>query len=202
MRGVNFILNRVFLFDIDGTLTPPRQSINEEFASFLEAWGATHTFYLTTGSDLPKVKEQLPQSILNLAAGIFCCMGNELFTHGGDHCVYRHEFTPSPALLEDLQSFLDHSDYPFPHRKEPHIEHRPGMINFSIPGRGSSLDDRRAYRWLDERQRERLTIRDVLCNKHTDLDVSIGGEISLDIYSRGNDKSQSIQYIMDHDQPS
>ena len=200
MRGVNFVLSRVFLFDIDGTLTPHRQPIDPEFLEFFLDWAPKNRFYLTTGSDIDKVKEQLPPEVLNFSAGIFCCMGNQLIEDG--KVVYSNEFTPSDGLLEDLQSFLDHSDFPHPWREEPHIERRPGMINFSIPGRGIDSDLRRTYTIMDSRWRERLTIAEVLMNKYPELDVSIGGKISLDIYPKGNDKSQSVDYIMSHSCPS
>jgi len=194
-------LNKIYLFDIDGTLTPHRQSIAPEFLEFFLDWASNNKFYLTTGSDFEKVQEQLPQELLNLSEGIFCCMGNQLFKSGGKELVYQNSFTPSDGLLETLQSYLDSSDFPHPWRTEPHIEYRVGMINFSIPGRGSDLKMRETYSRFDEKCRERLGIKEVLMNKHPEVDVSIGGKISLDIYQKGNDKSQSVNYIMQHDKP-
>ena len=34
---------------------------------------------------------------------------------------------------------------------------------------------------------------------YPEIDVSIGGKISLDIYPKGNDKSQSVSYVMKED---
>ena len=190
-------MNRTYLFDIDGTLTPHRQPIVPDFLEFFLNWASNNKFYLTTGSDIDKVKEQLPPEVLSLSAGTFCCMGNQLIED--DRVIYSNEFTPPDKLLEDLQSFLDHSDFPFPWREEPHIEVRPGMINFSIPGRGIDAELRRIYTIMDDRWRERLTIAEILMNKYPELDVSIGGKISLDIYPKGNDKSQSVSYVVRKD---
>ena len=48
-----------YIFDVDGTLTPARQPATKEFLSFFETWAKENTFYLCSGSDLEKIKEQL-----------------------------------------------------------------------------------------------------------------------------------------------
>ena len=201
MRGINFVLSRVFLFDIDGTLTPHRQPIVPEFLEPFLNWASNNKFYLTTGSDFGKVQEQLPEELLKLSEGVFCCMGNQLFVDGGRKLVYQNNFMPGEKLIKTLGSYLDSSDFPHPWRTEPHIEYRVGMINFSIPGRGSDIEMRETYNRFDAKCRERLRIKEVLTNMYPEIDASIGGKISLDIYPKGNDKSQSVNYIMRHDRP-
>ena len=51
----------VYLFDVDGTLTPHRKPIKEEFADVFLNWVRTKQkkVYLITGSDIDKIKEQL-----------------------------------------------------------------------------------------------------------------------------------------------
>ena len=58
---------RVYIFDVDGTLTPARQPATQEFLTFFEDWAKEHTFYLCSGSDLEKIEEQLPSEILSLS---------------------------------------------------------------------------------------------------------------------------------------
>jgi len=193
--------NRAYLFDVDGTLTPPRQSMDKEFAGLFREWATQNVFYIVSGSDLDKICEQVPQDILNLARGIFCCMGNQLFLAGGAQEVYCDPFEPSEELLEVLERFMEKSDYPHPHRTGNHIERRPGMVNFSVVGRNATLDDRRRYAFFDHKTRERETLRGIIINKFPHLDVSIGGEISIDIYPRGNDKSRAVRWILNNHPP-
>jgi len=195
-------MNKRYLFDIDGTLTPPRQHMLPTFANFFKGWAQTNVFYLVTGSDFKKVQQQVPQDILDMAAGIFCCMGNELLEEGGDKLIYRNAFEIPEELIEELHSFLRDSQYSLPWREEPHIETRVGMVNFSICGRGCRPTARKRYAAYDGATGERERIRDILINKFPDLDVAIGGQISLDIFPRGNDKSQSVHYLLQqsHDQ--
>ena len=73
------INQNVYIFDIDGTLTPPRQKINKQFASFFASFCTQNAVFLATGSDYKKVKEQITKNIISKVDGIFTCMGNELW---------------------------------------------------------------------------------------------------------------------------
>jgi len=189
-------MSKRYLIDIDGTLTPSRQSMLPTFANFFKRWAEKNRFYLVTGSDFEKVQEQIPQDILDLAQGIFCCMGNELLEDGGNKLIYRNTFELPEGLVETLHSFLQSSQYSLPWRTEPHIETRVGMINFSICGRGCNLAARNRYAAYDGATGERERIRDILTNQFPELDIVIGGQISLDIFPRGSDKSQSVHYLL------
>ena len=48
--------NKCFLFDVDGTLTEPRQRMTEEFALFFSDWMEGKDVFLVSGSDFPKIK--------------------------------------------------------------------------------------------------------------------------------------------------
>ena len=190
---------RTFIFDIDGTLTPPRQPMTAEFFKFFEPWCEENNFYLVTGSDFEKVREQVPLEILKLASGIFCCMGNELYEKAGQVLVYRNSFEPSHSLVRTLEYYVENSCYPVDWRRKPHIEYRTGMVNFSTCGRGSNSAERLRYRNFDRSTGERKWVQAALRKKFQSLEISIGGEISLDIYPKGGDKSQSLSHILGKD---
>ncbi len=59
-------MKRAFLFDVDGTLTDPRQSMEDDFESFFEQFCTREAVYLVSGSDLKKIQEQIPENILKL----------------------------------------------------------------------------------------------------------------------------------------
>ena len=60
-----------YLFDVDGTLTAPRQKMDiSSVFSFLDLL-ENKNFFLITGSDLPKLLEQIPHSIISRANGYF-----------------------------------------------------------------------------------------------------------------------------------
>lgn len=68
-----------YLFDIDGTLTDPRQKISPEFEEFFFNWMQDRKVFLVTGSDMVKVREQLSERIIDACSGIFCSMANEFY---------------------------------------------------------------------------------------------------------------------------
>ncbi len=53
------------LFDVDGTLTAPRDEATEEMKSFLKTLGEKVTVGIVGGSDLVKQQEQMGANIVN-----------------------------------------------------------------------------------------------------------------------------------------
>ena len=49
-------MDKIFIFDVDGTLTPSRLRMTEKFAKFFDKWSSENKYYLVTGSDLDKTK--------------------------------------------------------------------------------------------------------------------------------------------------
>ena len=57
----------MFLFDVDGTLTPSRQKMDKEFSKFFSNFCKNNDVYLVTGSDRDKTVEQLGKTLYNLS---------------------------------------------------------------------------------------------------------------------------------------
>ncbi|MDR2252151.1 MAG: hypothetical protein LBD98_04985 [Endomicrobium sp.] len=49
----------IYVFDMDGTLTPSRQPMQKEFAKWFKKFIARNDVYLVTGSDIGKIKSQI-----------------------------------------------------------------------------------------------------------------------------------------------
>ena len=45
------------MFDVDGTLTPARSLMDDQFKNFFLEWSESKLIYLVSGSDLKKIKE-------------------------------------------------------------------------------------------------------------------------------------------------
>ena len=191
-------MKKIYIFDVDGTLTPSRLPMTKEFKKFFKEWVKENNFYLVTGSDLPKLQEQM-EGLEIYSSGIFTCCGNEHWEADPavhpKHCdlIYEHKFKPPQNLLTYLGEQLRMSDY-FA-RCGNHIENRGSMLNFSIVGRDCTLEERANYFEYDCKFKERETIASYIRNSWTDLDAVIGGQISIDIYPKGNDKSQILKHI-------
>tara|TARA_R110002153_G_scaffold1580_16_gene8158 strand:+ start:15977 stop:16783 length:807 start_codon:yes stop_codon:yes gene_type:complete len=186
----------IYLFDVDNTLTPPRTIIEEEFHGVFDKWLTSlprdSEVYFATGSDMRKIRAQVPDDIISRLAGVFSCMANQLIIR--DDLQYEHSFKAPEGLIEDLDLFLGVSNFKI--RAGNHIEYRPGMVNFSVVGRNASTEQRQSYHEFDAKEGERQKIAAFLNEKYEgQLEVSIGGEISIDIVEPGRDKSQAIKWL-------
>ncbi|MDJ0614643.1 MAG: HAD-IIB family hydrolase [Rhizobiaceae bacterium] len=186
-------MNHIFLFDVDGTITPPRQSMNPQFAEFFDDFVQKHLVFLVSGSDYKKICKQVPPYILSHCAGVYGCSGAEYVEAGKTVFQNHHPFCQD--LINDLTRFVEGSSYPRRHGK--HLEHRPGMLNVSVVGRNANLEERRHYHAWDNNLRERETYVSKLMKKYPDYEASCGGEISIDIVPRGWNKSVVKKYILE-----
>ena len=191
-------MDRIFIFDVDGTLTPSRLPMTEKFQRFFKEWSNKNKFYLVTGSNIEKLQEQMCMYDIE-AEGIFTCCGNQFWrpdphiTNISAELIYDNEFKVSRKLKKLLGTILSNSIYP--HRYGNHIEDRGSMVNFSIVGRDCSQEQREEYFKWDNEKGERKIIAQAIKEKFPDLDAVIGGQISIDIYPKGNDKSQILDII-------
>jgi phosphomannomutase len=184
-----------YLFDVDGTLTPPRAKMTDDFAFFFLDWMRNKNVYLVTGSDREKVIQQVPCSILAGCKGVFSSMANEFRSE--DQLVYSNDWRPSPKLVKDLTMIRVNSDYT--PKRENFIEHRKGMINFSVAGRDSTMKQRAKYYAWDKETEERGSIVKKLRAKYKRLEFCLGGEISIDIQPKGKNKAQASKWIRKHE---
>ena len=100
-------MDRIFIFDVDGTLTPSRLPMTKEFQKFFEKWSEKNKFYLVTGSDIEKLQEQMCYNDIN-AEAIFTCCGNEMWipdphtVNTGANLEYSNKFVPPDSLIKYL----------------------------------------------------------------------------------------------------
>lgn len=184
-------MKKIFLFDVDGTLTAPRKKMSVRFTELFNSFINREEVYLVSGSDIGKIREQIPDEILDKCEGIFASSANEYWIH--DEVQYENTYVPSKNIVEFLVGSLNSSRYGTKTGK--HIETRPGMLNFSIVGRNATDEQREKYSMWDRESSERKKIAIRLMENHPELDAKIGGEISIDIYPRGLDKAQAVHYL-------
>jgi len=185
---------RVYLFDVDGTLTHPLSDVDDVFADVFLSWlrDKNKKVYLVTGSDIAKTKNQLFSSFIDQCEGIFTCSGNVFYSKG--KLVYENRLDLPDQFVQNLQLYLEHGSQ-WRHKTGTHIEIRKGMVNFSTVGRDASPDLREAYYKWDQANNEREDIVDYIKGIHPEFEVSIGGQISVDIYPIGKNKAQVVERI-------
>lgn len=181
----------IFIFDVDGTLTPSRQKITEDFEKFFLDFCKSHEVYLVTGSDYQKTLEQLGTEICMSVKRIYNCSGADVWEKGEN--THRSEWILPELAHSFLAEWLTESKFNL--RTGLHFEHRSGMCNFSVVGRNASLEERKQYAQWDFQTKERQRIAKEFNALFPDLQATVGGEISIDISARGSDKSQILRDI-------
>ena len=181
-----------YIFDVDGTLTEPREEMDSSFANEFLLWSMGKQCYISTGSDFEKTKQQVPWDILDCFKSIFCCMGNEVRSSIGN-IIHKSEFTLPDLLEQDLAVFLQNTT--FPYKTGNHIEPRTGMVNFSVIGRNATQKQRKEYSDWDAVHMERANIAEFINYNYPALEATVGGSISIDIIEFGQDKGQTIHYL-------
>ncbi len=186
----------MFLFDVDGTLTPSRQKIDKEFSKFFSKFCKTNEVYLVTGSDRDKTVEQLGKTLYNKSKRVYNCSGNSVWEKSKN--VHTSEWNCPCALSSYLELELNASKFKLKTGK--HVEERPGCINFSILGRGEdNMKYRSEYVAWDRQTEERDKLAQNLRRLFPDLSITVGGETGLDISPKGHDKSQILHDFETHD---
>lgn len=178
-------MQNIYLFDVDGTLTPPRMPMDKAFETFFDGFAGSNKVVLISGSDYKKIQEQVPQDILNKCDGVYGCSGAEYFEN--DVLIHRKEHAFPDELMKMCQNFIDQSAYDL--RCGTHIEKRPGMLNISAVGRDANAEQRKSYHAWDMEHQERIAFVDFVNKSELPYEASAGGEISIDIVPVGWNKS-------------
>jgi phosphomannomutase len=183
----------LFVFDIDSTLTPPRQPMEPGFADGFLAFCRAHKVYLVSGSDRGKIDAQVPARVIEACAGLFTSAGSEY--ESGGKVIYHHDHEFPDELVDALAELVERSAYPV--RMGRHIEYRTGSLNASSVGRNAGRAERHAYLVWDQAHNERARMCREIERRFPDYEATIGGEISIDVSPVGWNKSR-VMIILEH----
>ena len=179
-------MTTMYLFDVDGTLTPSRSLIDPFFKSFFLRFIEEYSSVLVTGSDYLKTVEQVGEEICCTVARVYNCLGNDVWYHGNN--LYTNKWD----LPDDLHFFLLEKlfDSKYKVRTGNHIEQRPGLVNFSVVGRGADKEQRRDYFQFDQVHKEREQIATQINLLFPDVEASVGGETGKIFIQEGLTKAK------------
>ena len=201
---------QALLFDMDGTITDPRQPIDDDMLNTLKSIKPSIKKYLVTGSDISKIEEQIPNSVLlNLFERVYSCNGTRVYNCNLDMDDETQPVLPELIHKVSLTDYYSEADINHiinvllrvafeTHTKiktGTFVEWRDSQINFSVIGRNCTTDQREDYVRWDKKSGERKKIVDKLRNEFQGWGLSfrLGGQISIDITREGWDKSYAFK---------
>lgn len=190
----------IFLFDVDGTLTKPRQVVKSDMVEFLNDLKEQYIIGVVGGSDLSKIKEQLGgEGVTELYDYVFS--ENGLMAYKDNELIHVQNI--SNHIGDDkLQVFINFclkymSELTLPTKRGTFVEFRNGMLNICPVGRSCSQEERIIFNQYDQEHKIREKFVAVLREKFPDfgLQFSIGGQISFDVFPIGWDKTYCLQHL-------
>ncbi|EFA07975.2 phosphomannomutase [Tribolium castaneum] len=189
------------LFDMDGTLTKPRQAIDPEFDEFIQTKiKPLCTLGLVGGSDFKKIAEQMNgEDVIFRFDYVFPENGLVQYKFGKE--VGRQSI--QKFMGEDkLQMFINYvlsylSTVVLPVKRGNFVEFRAGMLNISPVGRSCSQEERESFEKYDKEFCIRQTMIEALRKKFPDIGLTyaIGGQISFDAFPKGWDKTYCLRHV-------
>jgi len=191
-------LKTLCLFDVDGTLSLARQHASPEMIKTLRALRKIMVIGFVGGSDLSKITEQVPFDEFDYA-----------FAENGVVAFKLGKALPSKSFItflgeekyKPLVNFILHyiADLDTPVKRGTFVEFRTSMINVTPLGRNATIQERLDFQALDLKMGYRTTLVKALQEKFPDygLTYSIGGQISIDVFPNGWDKTYALGRVAD-----
>lgn len=197
----------IALFDVDGTLTVPRQGVTQQMHDFMQDLQKHVTVGIVGGSDYKKITEQLGACTSTAIENIF----TYLFSENGLVAYHNGKNVGETSMLGEIgeECYQDLTNEIFglmskvriPVKRGTFIEFRKGMINVSPIGRQCSQEERDAFEVHDKTAQVRPAMVKALQAKFGDkLTFSIGGQISFDVFPTGWDKTYCLKFLEEFDE--
>lgn len=193
--------NTIVLFDVDTTLTVPMKAIEPETIEFLKELHKYVDIGTVGGSDLPKLKKQLGENVLDYDFLDYVFTENGVVSYTKGKCFHSMSFRERLGQ-ENYNTFVNYvlkyiADLDIPVKTGTFIEARQSMLNLSPIGRNCTQSERDAFEKYDEEHHVRKNMILGLKNAFPNLDLtySVGGQISMDVFPRGWDKTYCLQFI-------
>lgn len=192
--------NMLLLFDVDGTLSPSRLPASPETLALLKQAKRHCVIGYVGGSDLAKQKEQLGEAAIDgLFDFGFSENGATAFRLG--RLIAEESFIgflgeeKYKTLVNFILNYLSTVDIPV--KRGTFVEFRNGMVNVSPIGRSCSQAEREQFASLDAQRGIRRQMVEALKSRFSDfgLSFSIGGQISIDIFPTGWDKTLCLKHL-------
>uniref|UniRef100_A0A1B6G4M1 Phosphomannomutase n=1 Tax=Cuerna arida TaxID=1464854 RepID=A0A1B6G4M1_9HEMI len=196
----------ICLFDVDGTLTAPRKMITPEMRRFIiEEIQPRCAVGLVGGSDEAKISEQMGGlEVIDKFDYVFSENGLVAKRKGME--IERTSIL-SYMGEEKLQTFINFalkclSEIRLPAKRGTFIEFRTGLINVCPVGRSCNQQERDEFGEYDKVHKIRESLVQKFKNQFPDfgLNYVIGGQISIDVFPQGWDKTYCLKFVNGFDE--
>tara|TARA_Y100000593_G_scaffold93659_1_gene189375 strand:- start:1227 stop:2033 length:807 start_codon:yes stop_codon:yes gene_type:complete len=209
----------IVLFDMDGTLTEPREAFSSELLPILSKLSDKVEIGIVSGSDYEYIREQmgpvLTRSHVRYKTHLLPCNGTKHYTppknnQSGYELVHNNCMRDEISLdnynrlIANLLQRQARFSHILPVLTGEFIQYRGSMVNWCPIGRSANSSERKQFVDLDTsysptlRERERVSLLEDKDLKDLDLCFKTGGDTSFDIFPVGWDKTYSLRHFPDY----
>jgi phosphomannomutase len=197
-------MNKIILFDIDGTIAESGQKIDNEMKVILEKLSEKYALGVVGGGKYEKIKYQLDDKFEKFEH-IFAECGC-VYYRNGDHVYTKnlrnHEmYEYVNLLIKKALSFLSNVDYILTGH---FIDLRNGIVYISLIGMVATQEEREYFLNLDREKNYRKNLLNelkeyaILLGVDDRLDILEGGSVGIGIYPKEYDKIQVLEQLQDY----
>lgn len=212
---------RIFLFDLDGTLTEARKPASSGLGPVLRDLSKLGRIVIVTGSDYDFIKEQL-DSVWSYVpcpdVTLMPCNGTKKYTW--KKAGFKSNFALESALsmkeclgtkaYRELVAYILERQLKFIAKEKVgedcsgrFVSYRGSMINWSPMGRDGDSNSRKKFVKFDKknsfRKKEIKKMKDFVNQSAIPVKISYGGDTSFDIFPIGWDKTLALKGIEESD---
>ena len=209
----------IVLFDMDGTLTLPRQSISWTMVQAIRRLTASARVGIVTGSGHDYLLEQC-KPLWNELGSCYPADIILLPCNGTQHLEWNNEWHKKfnvdmrqkigaekfdklmGCLIRQQSAYISRNEGAHPLTGH-FIAYRESLVNWCPVGRNANDEERSTFIKFDAQNNERENLMNIVNvflkeNKVDNIKVSMGGSTSLDIFPTGWDKSFALQHFPDN----
>jgi phosphomannomutase len=195
---------KLFVFDVDGTLSPSRSKIDYQMSNLIKRILETKKMAIITGGAFADIKKQVLEEI-----GLDNSLNKNLTllpTNGGGLWIFTEKWTEvsSYKLVKEEKDKIKKAICEIVGEKEclnnqenygDKIQDRDSEITYSALGEHAPLEQKKAW---DPDFKKRISLQNKLMQKLPEFEVKIGGTTSIDITPKGMDKAYAIKKLMEY----
>lgn len=197
----------LILFDIDGTLTPSGNIIQNDMVHKIKQLASKNNYILglVGGGTIEKIRYQMNKTI-SCFKYIFAECGSVIYIKSNNsdnlELVQKKNMIDycDRLILNDIikSALVSIADMPIIYHGHQ-IDFRNGLVYISPPGMQATDYERNIFMEQDKKYnlRKKLLSKLKLLNVDNSLEIVLGGNVGIAIYPKEWNKSQVIEYLME-----
>jgi len=214
-------MRKIVLFDMDGTLTPPREHLDYSLVETLAKLCKYAEIGIVSGSDYEYIMQQCgfltTRDEIKHNLHILPCNGTmhyapPLYRENNHDLIHQNDMRKvlgDADLNKIFKKIINYQDHIVSHYDIPltghFVSYRQSMINWCPIGRNATKEDREVFVNFDKingfssfRRTILTQLREEFENARIPVTVKLGGETSFDIFPDGWDKTYALEHFPDH----